>query len=60
MKAMHNTPKHTPTMNNLTTVQMKTLPETCNKKAHNKIIGIHRAKQTQKEISIRGHFIQKR
>ena len=38
---------------------MKILQETCNKKAHSRITGIYRTKETQKMILIPGHLIQK-
>ena len=39
---------------------MKTLQETCHKKAHNTITGIHGAKETQRMISIRVQIIEKK
>ena len=36
----------------------KTLKETCNMKAHNKITGIYTAKETQKTILITGQLIE--
>ena len=46
-------------MNTSKTVQIQTLQETSNKKVHNKIPGIYKAKETQRMILSKDQIIDK-